>query len=110
MHVCLPLHVQFLFRLVVPGGGVQREGEATDCNEGEFTDSLIDSVASESDDHWESESETSDDDSVYVPTPDRLRLGKASPIDLPNKLCFITWASFNNVRHCSTPGCKGNLV
>ena len=60
------------------------EGEATDCSEGEFTDSLIDSVASESDDHWESESETSDDDSVYVPTPDRLRLGKACPIDLPN--------------------------
>ena len=88
------------------------EGEATDCSEGEITDSLIDSVASQSDDHWESESETSDDDSVYVPTPDRLRLGKASPIDLPNKLFFFTLPDLgkNNIRHCSTPGCKGNLV
>ena len=50
----------------------------------------------------------------HVPTPDRLRLGKASPIDLPNNLCFITLPDlgkfFNNIRHCSTPGCKGNLV
>ena len=28
---------------------------------------------------------------VYVPTPDRDRVGKVSPVDLPNRLC---WASF----------------
>ena len=42
------------------------EGEATDCSEGEFTDSLIDSVASESDDHWESES-LSDSSAALLP-------------------------------------------
>ena len=39
---------------------------ATDCSEGEFTDSLIDSVASESDDHWESES-LSDSSAALLP-------------------------------------------
>ena len=69
---------------------------------------------SESVSYWES---GSDDNSVYVPTPDRARLGKVSPVDLPNRLCFITLPDLgkflkllNDIRHCATPGCKGNLV
>ena len=54
---------------------------------------------------------------MYVPTPDRARLGKVSPVDLPNRLCFITLPDLgkflkllNDIRHCATPGCKGNVV
>ena len=68
---------------------------------------------SESGSYWES---GSDDNSVYVPTPDRAR-GKVSPVDLPNRLCFITLPDLgkflkllNDICHCATPGCKGNLV
>ena len=71
---------------------------------------------SESGSYWES---GSDDNSVYmyVPTPDRARLGKVSPVDLPNRLCFITLPDLgkflkllNDIRHCATPVCMGNLV
>ena len=51
-------------------------GEATeDCSE----------CSSESGSYWESKS-----DEVYVSTPERARLGKVSPVDLPNRLCFMT--------------------
>ena len=70
--------------------------------------------SSESGCDWESES---DIDPVYVPTPDRARLGKVSPVDLPNRLCFMTLPDLgkflkllNEIRHCATPGCKGNVV
>ena len=80
-------------------------GEATeDCSE----------CSSESGCDWESEN---DIDSVYVPTPDRVRLGKVSPVDLPNRLCFMTLPDLgkflkllNEIRHCATSGCKGNVV
>ena len=66
---------------------------------------------SESGSYWES---VSDDNSVYVPTPDCARLGEVSPVDLSNRLCFITLPDLGNflklLCHCVTPGCKGNLV
>ena len=46
---------------------------------------------------------------MYVPTPDRARLGKVSPVDLPNRLCFMTLPDLgkflkllNKIRHCAT--------
>ena len=66
----------------------------------------------ESSETWESESNS--DDSLYVPTP---RLYEAHPIDLPNKLGFISLPQLGKfvemvsvIRGCKTPGCKGNLV
>ena len=54
---------------------------------------------------------------MYVPTPDRARLDKVSPVDLPNRLSFMTLPDLgkflkllNEICHCATPGCKGNVV
>ena len=58
-------------RVLISGGGEATE----DCSE----------CSSESGCYWESES-----DEVYVSTPDRARLGEVSPVDLPNRLCFMT--------------------
>ena len=70
-------------------------------------------VEGESSEGWESESHASD--SLYEPTP--VRLNKARPIELPNKLGFIALPQLeqfvemlNGVRGCKTPGCKGKLV
>ena len=61
---------------------------------------------------WESESEGIDDDSLYLPTPDRPV--EVNYIDLPNKLCFLALPQvgdmINEVRGCKTPGCNGNLA
>ena len=90
-----------------------------DCCE---DDCLHYSVSSEgeSSDSWESECEVSNpDDSLFIPTPERrgMAQGKPSPIDLPNKLCFIPLPqlgkfldAINEMRSCNTPGCRGDLA
>ena len=59
--------------------------------------------------------EAIDDDSLYIPTPDRPV--EVNYIDLPNKLCFLALPQvgkfldmINQVRGCKTPGCSGNLA
>ena len=90
-----------------------REECEVEC-ECEFTESEFDDdVEGESGVSWESESNAND--SLYIPTP--IRKEKARPIDLPNKLGFITLPklgkfleTMNEARGCKTPGCKGNVV
>ena len=68
----------------------------------------------ESSDSWESECEVASlDDSLFIPTPERpgMAQGKPSPIDLPNKLCFLQLGNFlDAIRSCNTPGCRGDLA
>ena len=60
--------------------------------------------------------EAIDDDSLYIPTPDRPV--EVNYIDLPNKLCSLALPQvgkffldmINQVRGCKTPGCSGNLA
>ena len=54
--------------------------------------------------------------SLYIPTPDRPRT-VVHPIDLPARLCFIELShlgsfvsTVNQIRTCTTSGCKGNLA
>ena len=54
--------------------------------------------------------------SLYIPTPDRPRT-VVRPIDLPAWLCFAELSQLgsfiskvNQIRTCTTSGCKGNLV
>ena len=92
------------------GGGVcGGEGE------GEFGEGRRDSECSES---GESGAVTysEPEGSLYIPTPDRPRT-VVRPIDLPARLCFIELShlgSFismvNQIRTCTTSGCKGNLA
>ena len=56
------------------------------------------------------------EDSLYIPTPDRPRT-VVRPIDLPARLCFIELShlgsfvsTVNQIRTCTTSGCKGNLA
>ena len=76
---------------------------------------LLCSSEGESGEGWESELEAIDDDSLYLPTPDRVV--QVNYIDLPNKLCFLALPEvgkfldmINQVRGCKTPGCNGNLA
>ena len=67
-----------------------REECEVEC-ECELTESEFDDdVEGESGVSWESESNAND--SLYIPTP--IRKEKARPIDLPNKLGFITLPNF----------------
>ena len=56
------------------------------------------------------------DDSLYVPTPERC-LKKVSPIAITKKIFVVSFErlnvfveTINSVRCCVTPGCKGILV
>ena len=90
-----------------------------DCCEDDYLHHFVSSEG-ESSDSWESECEVAClDDSLFIPTPDRrgMAQGKPSPIDLPNKLCFIPLPqlgkcldSINELRSCNTPGCRGDLA
>ena len=51
-----------------------------------------DVVEGESGDSWESESDAND--SLYIPTP--IRQNKTRPIDLPNKLFFLSCPNWGN--------------
>ena len=89
------------------------------CQEDDSEESRVqiestEDCTTESGSYWES---GSDDISVYVPTPDYARRGKVSPVDLPNRLCFITLPDLgkflqllNDIRHCATLGWRVNLV
>ena len=75
---------------------------------------FVNSSEGESGNGWESESEAIDDDSLYLPTPDRPV--EVNYIDLPNKLCFLALPQvgkfldmINQGRGCKTPGCNGKL-
>ena len=97
-------------------GGSQESGE--DCSEKDYCESkyiFVSSSEVESREGWESELEAIDDDSLYIPTPDRPV--EVNYIDLPNKLCFLALPQvgkfldmINQVRGCKTPGCNGNLA
>ena len=68
------------------------------CQEEDSEESRVqiesaENCTSESGSYWQS---GSDDNSVYVPTPDCARRGKVSPVDLPNRLCFITLPDLEN--------------
>jgi hypothetical protein len=75
-------------------------------------------VSSSEDCFGESESESSDRDSDYVPSPKHPRISSViTPVDLPNKLGYIALPQFGNfldmmnkVRRCTTPGCNGDMV
>ena len=56
------------------------------------------------------------DDSLYVPTPERS-LKKLNPVAIPKKVFMVSFEqlnlfveTINSVRCCVTPGCKGILV
>ena len=89
-----------------------REGE---FGEGEFGEGRRDSECSES---GESGAVTysEPESSLYIPTPDRPTT-VVRPIDLPARLCFIELShlgsfvsTVNQIRRCTTSGCKGNLA
>ena len=58
------------------------------------------------------------DDSLYIPTPDRVVRNKLQNISaLPLKVCFMDLSQLdkfmkqlNQIRVCATPGCKGALT
>ena len=94
-----------------------REGEfgEGEFGEGEFGEGRRDSECSES---GESGAVTysEPESSLYIPTPDRPRT-VVRPIDLPARLCFIELShlgsfvsTVNQIRRCTTSGCKGNLA
>ena len=66
------------------------------------------------------ESECVDDDSLYMPTPERrvqVVVSKASPCHMPNEVCFMELRQLNKFIEeinccvsCKTRGCEGNLV
>ena len=92
-------------------GEREREGEFGE-REGEFGEGRRDSECSESGES----SAVTPEGSLYIPTPDRPTT-VVRPIDLPARLCFIELShlgSFvsmvNQIRTCTTSGCKGNLV
>ena len=83
--------------------------------EGEFGEGRRDSECSES---GESGAVTysEPEGSLYIPTPDRPRT-VVCPIDLRARLCFIELSQLgsfvstvNQIRTCTTSGCKGNLA
>ena len=83
-----------------------------DCSESKYI--FVSSSEGESGEGWESESETIDDDSLYLPTPDHPV--EVNYIDLPNKLCFLALPQvgkfldmINQVRGAKPPGCNGNV-
>ena len=58
-----------------------------------------------------------DNDSVYIPTPERPIQIKVSRVDLPNKVAFMEVSqlekfveSINKIRGFKTPGCEGDLI
>ena len=59
--------------------------KSVDCSESKYV--FVSSSEGESGEGWESELEAIDDDSLYLPTPDRPV--QVNYIDLPNKLCFL---------------------
>ena len=94
-----------------------REGEfgEGEFGEAEFGEGRRDSECSES---GESGAVTysEPESSLYIPTPDRPRT-VVRPIDLPARLCFIELShlgsfvsTVNQIRTCTTSGCKGNLA
>ena len=92
------------------GGGVWG-GEG----EGEFVEGRRDSECSES---GESGAVTysEHEDTLYIPTPDHPRT-VVRPINFPARLCFIELShlgsfvsTVNQIRTCTTSGCKGNLA
>ena len=100
--------------LLSPGSSFPEDGSeesSGECGNSEFYESEF--WESETGEGWESESKTSDVGSLYIPTPERPSV-MASPIDLPNVLGFIELPQlgkfFNNIRSCTTPGCKLLLV
>ena len=58
-----------------------------------------------------------DNDSVYIPTPERPIQSKVSRVDLLNKVAFMEVSqlekfveSINKIRGCKTPQCEGDLI
>ena len=98
-------------------GGSQESGEdcsekvSVDCSESKYV--FVSNSEGESGEGWES---AIDDDSLYLPAPDRPV--QVNYIDLPNKLCFLALPQvgkffldmINQVRGCKTPGCNGKLA
>ena len=91
-----------------------REGEfgEREFGEGEFGEGRRDSECSESGES----SAVTPESSLYIPTPDRPT-AVVRPIDLPARLCFIELShlgsfvsTVNQIRTCTTSGCKGNLA
>ena len=59
----------------------------------------------------------SDNDSLYIPTPERPLPLKASCVDLPHKMVFMDLSqldqfvdTINKIRGCKTPRCDGALI
>ena len=83
-------------------GGSQESGE--DCCESKYV--FVSSSEGESGEGWESESEAIDDDSLYLPTPDRPV--EVNVLALPQVGKFLDM--INQVRGSKTPRCNGNLA
>ena len=96
-------------------GGFGNVGGGVWGGEGEFGEGRRDSEYSGS---GESGAVTysEPESSLYIPTPDHPRT-VVRPIDLPARLCFIELShlgsfvsTVNQIRTCTTSGCKGNLA
>ena len=63
-------------------------------------------------DEFEGNSESNDNDSLYIPTP--ICQDKVHPLNLPNKLGLIALPQsgklMNNLWGCKILGCTGNIV
>lgn len=80
----------------------------------------VDSLGAESTDDSvisDSSMSGSDNDSLYVPTPERPLPIKTSRIDLPRKMVFMDLSkldefidAINKIRGCNTPQCDGALI
>ena len=79
----------------------------------------VDSLGVESTDDSDSSVsvQVSDNDSLYIHTPDRPLPLKASCVDLPHKMVFMDLSqldqfvdTINKIRGCTTPQCDGALI
>ena len=79
----------------------------------------VDSLGMESTDDSDSSVsvQVSDNDSLYIPTPERPLPLKASCVDLPHKMVFMDLSqldqfvdTINKLRGCKTPRCDGALI
>ena len=77
----------------------------------------VDSLGMESTDDSDTNVSVQDNDSLYIPTPERPLPLKASCVGLPHKMVFMDLSrldqfvdTINIIRGCKTPRCDGALI